>query len=208
MEEYIGTEFQTIFLGKDIIRGPKINELKKWGKKFSEMGFIPHYKNEKEPDRLSSAGNLSFRHNNGFIITASYSNLANLQDEDLVDVIQVDLEQKKIWVNGTKEPSSETMLHNTIYQKRNDINAIFHGHSQRLLENYKKLGLKSTVYSAPYGSIMLVNSVVEVLDNENFLIMIDHGFLSFGTSIDNAGKIVLDISKKLKDSMSSVKLIL
>ena len=66
MKEYIGTKFQTIFLGKDIQRVPKINELKKWGKKFSEMGFIPHYKNEKEPDRLSSAGNLSFRNNNGF----------------------------------------------------------------------------------------------------------------------------------------------
>ena len=208
MEEYIGAKFQTIFLGKDILRVPKINELKKWGKKFSEMGFIPHYKNEKEPKRLSSAGNLSFRNNNGFIITASYSDLANLRDEDFVEVKNVELNRKKIWVNGRKDPSSESMLHYTIYQKRSDINAIFHGHCKELLENFIELGLKSTVYSAPYGSLKLVNSVIEVLGNENFLVMIDHGFLSFGTSIDNAGKIVLDISQKLKDSMSYVKLIL
>ena len=200
MEEYIGTKFQTIFLGKDILRVPKINELKKWGKKFSEMGFIPHYKNEKESDRLSSAGNLSFRNNNGFIITASYSDLANLRDEDFVEVKNVELNRKKIWVNGRKDPSSESMLHYTIYQKRSDINAIFHGHCKELLENFIELGLKSTVYSAPYGSLKLVNSVIEVLGNENFLIMKDHGFLSLGESPEEAGSIILNINKKLKDT--------
>lgn len=200
MEEYIGIKFQTIFLGKGILRVPKINELKKWGKKFSEMGFIPHYKNEKEPDRLSSAGNLSFRHNNGFIITASYSDLANLRDEDFVEVKNVELKQKKIWVNGRKDPSSESMLHYTIYQKRSDINAIFHGHCKELLENFTGLGLKSTLYPAPYGSRKLVNSVMEVLGNENFLIMKGHGFLSLGENPEEAGSIILNINKKLKNT--------
>ncbi|MCK4358517.1 MAG: class II aldolase/adducin family protein [Candidatus Cloacimonetes bacterium] len=200
MKEYIGIKFQTLFLEKDIPQFSQINELKKWGKKFSEMGFIPHYKNEKESDRLSSAGNLSFRNNNGFIITASYSDLANLRDEDFVEVKNVELNRKKIWVNGRKDPSSESMLHYTIYQKRSDINAIFHGHCKELLENFIELGLKSTVYSAPYGSLKLVNSVIEVLGNENFLIMKDHGFLSLGESPEEAGSIILNINKKLKDT--------
>ena len=199
MEEYIGTKFQTIFLGKDILRVPKINELKKWGKKISEMGFIPHYKNEKEPNRLSSAGNLSFRNNNGFIITASYSDLFNLQDEDFVEVKNVDLKQKKIWVNGTKEPSSETMLHHAIYQERNDVNAIFHGHSDKLLKNYKKLRLISTKYEATYGTIELINSVLEVLKVENFLIIKNHGFLSLGNAINRAGNEIMNINIRLRN---------
>jgi L-fuculose-phosphate aldolase len=197
MEEYSGVKFQTLLLGKDIPQFPQIKELKKWGKKLSELGFIPHYKNEKEPNRLSSAGNLSFRYNNGFIITASYSDLADLRDEDFVEVERVDLEQKKTWVNGVRNPSSETMLHYAIYQKRANINAIFHGHCQELLENYKRLDLISTLYPAPYGSIELVNSVMEVLNEENFLIMKNHGFLSLGDTINNAGKYVEDIYKKL-----------
>ncbi|MEA3475157.1 MAG: class II aldolase/adducin family protein [Candidatus Cloacimonadota bacterium] len=199
MEEYSGAKFQVIFQKKIIIDNPKICELKKWGKKLSDLGFIQHYKNETEPERLSSAGNLSFRCDNGFIITASYSDLANLRDTDFVEVSKANLHQKKIYVNGFREPSSETMLHYAIYQKRNDINAIFHGHGQKLLRNYEKLGLKSTKYFAPYGSMQLVNSVIEVLGNENFLIMKYHGFLSLGDTTNNAGKYVEDVYKRLME---------
>ena len=117
-----------------------------------------------------------------------------------MEVKNVDLKQKKISVNGKKEPSSETMLHYAIYQKRNDINAIFHGHCKELLENFIELGLKSTLHPAPYGSLKLVNSTMEVLNNENFLIMIDHGFLSLGESPEEAGSIILNINNKLKDT--------
>jgi len=205
MEKYSGIKFQVIFLKETVLYFPQIDDLKKWGKRLSELGFIQHYKNETEPNRLSSAGNLSFRYDNRFIITASYSDLGDLRDEDFVEVEKVDLQQKKIYINGFRDPSSETMLHYAIYQKRNDINAIFHGHSTKLLDSYTKLGLKSTLYETHYGSLKLINSVIEVLGDENFLIIKNHGFLSFGTSIDNAGKKVLDINKKLKISMSSVK---
>lgn len=198
MEKYSGVKFQVIFQKKIIVDAPKICELKKWGKKLSKLEFIPHYKNEEEPDRLSSAGNLSFRYNNGFIITASYSDLAALRDADFVEVLKSNLQQKKIYANGLREPSSETMLHYAIYQKRNDINAIFHGHGQKLLRNYEKLGLKSTKYFAPYGSMQLVNSVIEVLVDENFLVIKNHGFLSFGKTISKAGENVLNINKKLE----------
>ena len=86
-----------------------------------------------------------------------------------------------------------------LYQKRNDINAIFHGHGQKLLRNYEKLGLKSTKYFAPYGSMQLVNSVIEVLGNENCLIMKHHGFLSLGDTTNNAGKYVEDVYKRLME---------
>ena len=199
MKEYSGIKFNAIFLEETIPFFPQINELKKWGKKFSDMNFIPHYKNEKEPDRLSSAGNLSSRNNNGFVITASYSDLANLREIDFVEVKKVDLNQKKIWINGQKEPSSETMLHYAIYQERNDVNAIFHGHSNKLLNNYKKLRLISTKYEADYGSIELINSVMEVLKNENFLIIKNHGFLSFGNTIEQAGNEIMNINIRLRN---------
>lgn len=199
MEKYSGIKFQVIFLREAVLYFPQIDDLKKWGKRLSELGFIQHYKNETEPNRLSSAGNLSFRYDNRFIITASYSDLADLRDEDFVEVEKVDLKQRKIYVNGFREPSSETMLHSAIYQKRSDVNAILHAHGQKLLRNYEKLGLKSTKYFAPYGSMQLVNSVIEVLGNENFLIMKYHGFLSLGDTTNNAGKYVEDVYKRLME---------
>ena len=199
MEEYSGVKFQVIFQEKSITNAPQIDKLKNWGKQLSKLGFIPHYKNEQEPDRLSSAGNLSFRMNKEFVITASYSDLSNLRDEDFIHIKGVDLRQKKIWVNGKREPSSETMLHYSIYQKRNDINAIFHGHSTKLLNNCKRLGLKSTLYEAQYGSLELVNSVLEVLEDANFLIIKNHGFLSFGRTITQAGENTLNIYRKLEE---------
>jgi ribulose-5-phosphate 4-epimerase/fuculose-1-phosphate aldolase len=198
MEEYKGTKFKTLYIQREIPYHPGISQLKKWGKKFSELGFVPQYVDGSKSGKKGSAGNLSFRNHDEYIITASYSDLGNLLDEDFVAVLKVDIEKRIVWAKGIKEPSSEAMLHWLIYQKREDIGAIFHAHAKVFLDYYYLLDLCSTKQYAPYGSIDLAKEVCGVLDKKDFIIMKNHGFLSLGKTIDQAGKRALELYEKLQ----------
>ncbi len=198
MKEYQGTKFKTILEKKEIKFSEQIKKLISWGKILSKHNFIPHYKNEKEPERKSSGGNLSFRFQSGFVITASYSDIENLRIQDFVFVQDADLREKIVYATGLRNPSSESMMHHAIYKVRNDVNAIFHGHFNELLQNYAQIGLVSTKKFADYGTIELVNSILEVLEQNDFLILKKHGFISLGKDIDKSGKLILEINRELK----------
>jgi len=198
VEEYQGTKFKTILEKKEIKFSKQIKKLISWGKILSKHNFIPHYKNEKEPERKSSGGNLSYRFRSGFIITASYSDIENLRIQDFVFVQDADLQKKTVYATGLRNPSSESMMHHAIYKARNDVNAIFHGHFNKLLQNYAQIGLVSTKKFADYGTIELVNSILEVLEQNDFMILKKHGFISLGKDIDKSGKLILEINRELK----------
>ncbi len=203
MKNYQGTKFKTILKKEEIKYSEKIKKLTSWGKILSKHDFIPHYKNKNEPKIKSSGGNLSFRYKSGFIITASYSDIENLRMVDFVFVKNTDLRKKIIYATGLRNPSSETMIHHAIYKTRNNINVIFHGHFNELLQNYKKIGLISTKKFANYGTIDLVNSILEVLDQNNFIILEKHGFISLGKNIDETGELILKINRKLQNTIRS-----
>lgn len=203
MKNYQGTKFKTILKKEEIKYSEKIKKLTSWGKILSKHDFIPHYKNKNEPKIKSSGGNLSFRYKSGFIITASYSDIEKLRMVDFVFVKNTDLRKKIIYATGLRNPSSETMIHHAIYKTRNDINVIFHGHFNKLLQNYKKISLISTKKFANYGTINLVNSILEVLEQNNFIILKEHGFISLGKDIDKAGELILEINRKLQNTIRS-----
>jgi L-fuculose-phosphate aldolase len=198
MEQYKGTKFKTLFVQREIPQHSGILQLKKWGKRFSELDFVPQYVDYKNGGKKGSAGNLSFRHQDGFIITTSYSDLGNLSDEDFVLVSKVDVEKKIVWAKGKKAPSSEAILHWLVYQKRDDIKAIFHAHAKAFLDYYYLLNLTITKLYAPYGSLELGKEVCAVLNKKDFIIMKDHGFLSLGKTIDQAGKRAVELYEKLQ----------
>ena len=198
MEQYQGIKFDVKFAGESVPKFPLQKVLIKWGKKLSDVGCIPTYPDPADPDRICSAGNLSARIKDHFIITAAGSNLGKLTDNDFVEVVDVNTDSKLITVNGVREPSSETMLHSEIYKNRNDIDVIFHGHNDLILEHTDKLGLKSTYRYYPYGTAELMRSVIEVLDEGvSFLVMKDHGFLSFGKTCQQAGNNIINVLNKI-----------
>lgn len=179
-EEYCGVRFRTIFNNKRILNNPKILELIDWCKEFDKIGFIGE-----------NSGNLSFRTNNGFIISCSRADFSNANIEDFTEVIGVDISKREIFVNGIKEPSAESFMHNEIYQMRKDINAIFHGHNEDFLKYGDKLSLPITEKEQPGGTIELMREVVKVLKNNNFIIIKNHGFLSLGDSMGSAGNLAI-----------------
>lgn len=190
---YQGVKFQTNFLEKIAPEHPNISELKKWCKIFHERELAPPYPG-------GSFGNLSFRtKNNSFIITGSRIGLKNdLQNDSFVQIQKCDILQKTIYVIGTRKPSSETMLHTEIYRHRKDVNAIFHGHCPELLEKCARLKIPETSKEKPYGTIELVKSVLEILEENKMIMMKNHGFIALGKTMQEAGNTVLDFLAKAK----------
>ncbi len=182
-EIYSGIKFKVTF---DKNRKPvskKSELLKAWSRKFSELGLAPRYEN-------GCGGNLSFRTSGGFIITAAGSDLGKLDDSDLVEVLAADISTRQVFVIGVKEPSSESILHHEIYQRRHDINAVFHGHDDLVLRYNSQLKLPVTEKEHPYGTIALVWAVTRLL-KDDYILLKNHGFLALGKDMDEAGKLSL-----------------
>jgi len=191
---YEGVKFKTEMIGKEIPDDQRLEELKSWCKLFHDNGLAPLYEG-------GSYGNLSFRikkGSNSFIITASNSSLGESVSNDCFAIVEnVDLEKGIVYAKGIRKPSSEAMLHYAIYNKRKDINAVFHGHCKKISLNPEKLGIPITKQEEPYGTKELVNRVLEILDNEFFLEMKNHGFLALGKTMEQAGELALRIYEKL-----------
>ncbi|MCK4654033.1 MAG: S-methyl-5-thioribose-1-phosphate isomerase, partial [Candidatus Cloacimonetes bacterium] len=192
---YQGVKFKTVFGKREAPSNNRIENLKYWCRIFHKKNLAPPY-----PE--GSFGNLSFRVKPGenlFIITGSCIGLKNsLTDDSFVEVTNCNFKNKIIYANGTHEPSSESMLHFAIYKVRPDISAIFHGHCPELLSQANELGIPTTSKEELYGTIELVNSVLEIIGKNNFIIMKNHGFIALGKTMKEAGKITEKYYEKCK----------
>lgn len=184
-EEYSGVKFRTILKDAEPPSDSRMEELRYWCKTFHEKNLTPPYPG-------GSYGNLSFRiktGENNFIITGTSIGLKdNLDDDCFVKVTGCDLEKKIIFAEGRRCPSSESMLHYSIYNARPYVQAIFHGHAKEFLSNANNLNCSETATVEPYGSIELVNSVLNILGYQNFFIIKNHGFVSLGNSMKETGE--------------------
>ena len=184
-EEYSGVKFKTILKDADPPSDKRIDELRSWCRIFHEKNLTPPYPG-------GSYGNLSFRikpGENAFIITGTSIGLKDeLDDSCFVCVTGCDFENKIIYAEGKRCPSSESMLHYSIYNARPHVQAVFHGHAKEFLNASVNLGLSETATVEPYGSAELVNSVLDILGYQNFFIMKNHGFVSLGNSMKETGE--------------------
>lgn len=192
-EQYSGIKYSIKFLGKRYPENASMNELKKWCNIFQENGFTPSHEK-------GTFGNLSFRirkEENCFLITsAGMESKGNISDEHIVEVVSCDLDKKIISAYGMRNPSSECMLHYTIYKMRPEINAVFHGHCNKILATAKKLRILETEREDPYGSIELVESVKNIINGHYFIIMKNHGFISLGKTMKDAGDLTMKYYRK------------
>lgn len=199
MEKYVGVKFRTKFLRREIHVNERIAELASWCRKFHDLGLTPILDGK-------SMGNLSFRVKEGtneFIITASgLGPKDTLKPDSFVRVVDCNINERVVYVHGLKEPSSESILHYRIYELRSDVNAIFHGHDQWILRYADAMGLVETKEKLSYGSLELVKSVEEILDRNNFIVIKEHGFLSLGTSMEEAGLLAIE-KKKVAENFST-----
>lgn len=192
---YEGVKYQTIFSSNSIPEDPRIDELRKWCKIFNENHLAPSYPG-------GTHGNMSFRIEPGkpeIMITAARTSFAEFMTNDAFFSIEsVDYKNLTVHASGSanREPSSETLLHFAIYQQRPDVMAILHGHCKSITKNAKKLNISTTKEFVESGNTVIVDSVMEILGSHRFIEIKDHGFLSFGPDIDEAGKLAMEMLAK------------
>ena len=189
-----GVKFRTEFLSAAAPSDRRLGELKAWCSDFHKRNFAPPYGE-------FSQGNLSFRIRPGemaFIISGSQVGWKDrLADDRFVTVHGCDMEKGIVSASGTRDPSSESMLHFAIYRARNDVQAVFHGHSPEILRCVDRPpDIPETREKHSYGSIELAQSVIEVLGDADFVIMKRHGFISLGKTMEEAGRRAIEVHNR------------
>jgi len=185
--------FNIIFISDEIPGDAKIEELKEWCERFQKNGLTPEIEG-------NYTGNLSFRSEEGLIITASgLKRKENLGDDCFVYVKSFDEQNNTVYVEGKRQPSSEAVMHLLIYKTCEEINAIFHGHNYAIMANAKKLKLQMTSKEHEPGSIELANEFLRSLGENNLIVIKNHGFISLGKTMEEAGKKALITLKRSED---------
>lgn len=185
-EVYTGTKFRTIFARRAVSGDERLGELLKWCRRWAALGLVG-----------DTVGNLSFRTVNGFIINRTAGDLAGITRQEFVEVLEANRDTRQLTVAGLYEPSSESLMHAGIYAARPEVDAVFHGHSEKLLAQAERLGLPVTMREQPYGTPELVAEIIEVLEGYKLVIMRGHGFVSLGGTMGEAGRSAEDALKKL-----------
>ena len=158
---------RVIFLSKEEVKNPLVEEIKEAGKIVKEKGLVE-----------GSFGNISARYGKRMIITASGSDLGNLGDDDFVEVIDYNPITDIALVIGLKKPSIETPMHWLIYKKP-EINAIIHTHK---IFDFAP----TTEKYAPPGSIELAMEALKALKNANLINLKEHGSVAVGFDLKKA----------------------
>ncbi|MCX7875012.1 MAG: class II aldolase/adducin family protein [Melioribacteraceae bacterium] len=154
-----------------------------------EIGKLLHQKNFV----ASNDGNLSIRYNDKILITPTCTSKGFLTFDDIVEI---DLEGNIL--KGIKEPTSEMLMHLTIYNFRNDINAICHAHpiySTAYAITGKSLSKKVlpeviislheiplVKYSTP-GTKELSKKLIPYVKKYDALLLENHGALTLGKDL-------------------------
>ncbi len=198
-EVYFGTKFTTVITDQRLPDySDSIKELSKWCRKLASISPTPHRAG-------GFPGNLSFRTADGFVITAAKANLKEILEDEFVEIKSVDVDRKRIYVKGSKEPSSESFIHNAIYQQRPSVQAIFHGHSDLMLAHYRALKLQVTKNEQPYGTLALMNEIKEALGDKDILIIKNHGFIALGKTMNETGQLVTEQYHKTLNLIGSLQ---
>ncbi|MHC3129360.1 MAG: class II aldolase/adducin family protein [Candidatus Bathyarchaeota archaeon] len=177
--------FNIIFVSDEMPRDARIDELKEWSERFQRNGLTPEIEG-------NYTGNLSFRSEEGFVITASgLKSKENLKDDCFVYVKNYDEQSNTVYVEGSRQPSSEAVMHFLIYKTRKEIDAVFHGHNDAIIMDAEKLGFSVTEKEHDPGTIELAKEVLKVLGNKKLIVLKNHGFVSLGRTMKEAGELAL-----------------
>ncbi|CCQ75289.1 class II aldolase/adducin family protein [Magnetospira sp. QH-2] len=152
-----------------------------------------------------SAGNVSLRLGDGFLVTPSGMAYPDLLPED---VVWVGLDGR--WDRHGRKPSSEWQFHQAIYAARPEINAVVHTHSsfastlavlERDIPPFHYMVAAAggrDIRCAPYattGSPELAETTVTALAGRRACLLAHHGLIACGPDAERA----LDLAAEVED---------
>lgn len=180
---------------------PEMNQviaLEKWRALFFKLGLVGEY-----PIDKIGYGNLSSRlQKKTFLITGSQTgHLPHLQAHHYTKVIDCDLKKGSVTAEGLIPPSSESLTHFGIYEANPAIQYVFHVHHQKLWELLSNGQYDSISEDVAYGTQAMAEAAQSLLWNKSSGIFVmkghEDGIISYGTTAEEAGRIILDLYRKL-----------
>lgn len=180
---------------------PEMNQvisLEKWRALLFKLGLIGEY-----PIDKIGYGNLSSRiDKKSFLITGSQTgHLPHLQSHHYTKVIECDLKKGSVTAEGLIPPSSESLTHYGIYKANLNVQCVFHVHHQKLWELLINHNYDSIDENIPYGTQEMAEAAARLMASKTSGIFVmkghEDGIISYGTNAEEAGKIILDLYRKL-----------
>lgn len=187
-EKYQGTKFESIYQGEfkasrnDLLLIDRLIEV---GKDLSDLGC-----------QDENGGNFSLRRGDAMIIKASGSWPHKLTREDFVLVTAI--KGDKVFLRGSKEPSSEARFHWGAYQVRPDINCLLHSHDFLVVNSQVRLRGVGYIKKYDYGTVELARAIKRSARKWDYIVMKDHGVLSLGKDISSALKLIKKYHEKFR----------
>jgi ribulose-5-phosphate 4-epimerase/fuculose-1-phosphate aldolase len=141
---------------------------------------------------IGTGGNISERMQGGILIKSGGSRLCCMKPEDVVFVSAV--ENNKVYFLGSKKPSSETMMHWYIYEKRKDINAIAHVNAGPV--DGKDIFV--TPIEIAWGTKELGEDTSRFLADRDVVMIKNHGVIAVGKTLYEATKKIIECADRNK----------
>jgi ribulose-5-phosphate 4-epimerase/fuculose-1-phosphate aldolase len=193
IEKYVGRKFETEFKGSEAPEDTRVYEIIQLGEKFKKMGLLPK-------EHGGFGGNMSFRNDKGFVVTAGGVDKGKLTPRNFVQVLNCNMDTKKVIAEGEMQPSSETLTHYLIYREKKAVNAVIHVHDSLVLEKAAKLKVRVTPNHHPYGTTELAYEIEKTLGHDKYIGVKGHGVLAAGKSLWEAGKLIETFHEAAKKS--------
>jgi ribulose-5-phosphate 4-epimerase/fuculose-1-phosphate aldolase len=190
LDGYVGVKFEAVQRSKD----PRLG---------TEDLYVLFRRN---CDRLkayhmtpANGGNVSIRHGNGFIISASGSNLGYFEEDELSFVEQCDEKKECVIYHGQNKPSSESIMHWLIYENRPEAHAIIHAHDEFATRPELLAGdVEESEREEPYGTIELALMAIATFKQDRRIIVLkNHGYVAIGPDLDRTCDLVVGTHLKL-----------
>jgi ribulose-5-phosphate 4-epimerase/fuculose-1-phosphate aldolase len=169
------------------------NRLKVYRKKyfsiFTDLGKFLSQKNL----NLPTAGCISIRVSEGFLITSSGAELSNLHQNEISLIVGFNENDNLIkWV-GDKLPSSESPLH-CIIQKQKKSKIIVHFHCPKMTYS-TNLERFNTIKYDRYGTFAIGRQLLKILGKGKFCIMKYHGEVILGNDNSEIKRTLIKFDK-------------
>lgn len=160
---------------------PELGALHSSAYLFSTLGLAPLH-----PE--GAYGNFSCRNDREtfFISVSGMSPQKEFAAHQFCLIEECCLTTMSLTCQGCAPPSSETLMHYLIYQKRPEIRAILHGHCEPMTRAADALKIPQTPHFHPYGTRELAMAGAELAAREDLFVLRNHGFIVLGKDVATA----------------------
>lgn len=141
---------------------------------------------------VGSGGNLSIKVPGGMLVTSTGSALDNLHSDEIIFVAEANREN--VYFFGSKEPSSESINHWTIYEEMPNVKAVAHVN----VGPKEDKNIPTTLEEIPYGTIELGLGVISLLKKTNIAFLKNHGVVTIGQNLLEATNLLIESADKNK----------